>query len=86
MKIQPLYDQIFLTIEQAKLGALSTSSVKTGMEWGIIAELGPDVKNKELKKGDKVFIKAWAVDVINYEEKDYYFTSESRGGLCAIIK
>lgn len=86
LKIQPLGDQIFLEIEQAKLGNLDASSVKTGQEWAVIKALGPDVKSPDLTVGSKVFVKSWAVDVILYEGKDYYFTSEERKGICAIIK
>jgi len=83
--IKPLGDQIMLKIEQASLGALDTSSMKTGVEWGVIEALGPDVQG-DYKVGDKVFCKAWSVDSIFYENKDYYFTSEARKGLCAIVK
>lgn len=86
MKIQPIGDQIFLEMEKANLGALDTSSVKTGMEWAIIKALGKDVQNKELTIGAKVFVKAWSLDSILYEGKDYHFTSEARKGICAIIK
>lgn len=75
-----------LKIEQANLGALDTSSMKTGVEWGVIEAIGPDVQNKDLKVGDKVFCKAWAVDSVLYEGEDHYFTSEARKGICAIIK
>lgn len=84
MKIHPLNDQIYLEIEKAKLGALQTDSIKTGMEWAIVEALGPDVKGP-LKVGDKVFVKAWSVDVISYEGEDYYFTSEERKGIVAKI-
>ena len=86
MKIQPIGDQIFLEIEKANLGSLDTSSVKTGMEWAIIKAVGPDVQNKDLKEGVKVFCKGWAMDIILYEGQDYIFTSEARKGIVAIIK
>lgn len=74
-----------LTIEQANLGALDTSSMKTGVEWGIVSGLGPDVQG-DYKIGDKIFVKAWGVDSILYENEDYYFTSEARKAICAVIK
>ena len=77
---------IFLEMEKANLGSLDTSSVKSAMEWATIKDLGPEVKDKTLKKGDKVFVKAWAIDSILYEGKDYFFTSAERKGICAIIK
>lgn len=86
MKIQPCNDEIFLTIEEAKLGQLDSSSVKTGMEWAVISEIGPEVKSKDLKIGSKIFVKAWSLDIIEYEGKSYVFTSESRKGIKAIIK
>jgi co-chaperonin GroES (HSP10) len=85
-KIVPVGDQIFLNVEEAKLGNLDASSVKTGMEWAVITAIGPDVQDKQLKPGVKVFCKGWAQDVILYEGKSYIFTSESRKGICAILK
>lgn len=85
VKISPLGDQIMLKIEQANLGSLDTSSMKTGVEWGVITGLGEDVKGS-YKVGDKIFCKAWAIDSIFYENEDYYFTSEARKGICAIVK
>lgn len=83
---KPIGDFIFIEIEQAKLGGLDTSSMKTGVEWGIIKKIGPDVQNKDLKVGDKVFVKAWSTDSILYESKEYHFTSEARKGIVAVIK
>lgn len=83
--IQPLGDQIMLKIEQANLGSLDTSSMKTGVEWAVITGLGPDVQGT-YEIGDKIFVKAWSVDSILYENEDYHFTSEARKGVCAIVK
>lgn len=85
MKVIPVGDQIFLDVEEAKLGNLNTSSVKTGKEWGTITAVGPEVMNKDLKPGVKVFCKAWAFDIILCEGEDYIFTSEARKGICAIL-
>lgn len=73
-----------LKIEQANLGSLDTSSMKTGVEWGIVTGLGPDVQG-DYKVGDKIFCKAWAIDSILYENEEYYFTSEARKGICAKV-
>lgn len=83
-KINPVGDIIFLEIEQANVGALATDSIKTGMEWATVKEVGPEVQDKSLK-GKKVFVKGWSVDIIEYEGKPYYFTSEARKGICAVI-
>lgn len=85
MKIKPIGDQIQLEMEQAALGALDTSSVKTGMEWAIIKAIGPDVQSKDLKVGARVFVKAWAIDTILYDNNDYFFTSEARKGIVALV-
>lgn len=86
LNIQPLGDEIFLEIEDAKLGSLNTESMKTGQEWGIITAVGPEVKNKDLKVGTKIFCKGWAMDTILYEGKNYIFVSESRHGIKAILR
>lgn len=85
-KVIPVGDEIFFTMEEAKLGNLDSSSMKTGMEWGLIDSVGPDVKNKDLKPGTRIFVKGWSTDVILYEGKNYIFTSESRHGIKAILK
>jgi co-chaperonin GroES (HSP10) len=59
--------------------------MKTGVEWGTITALGPDVQGP-YKVGDKIFVKAWSVDTILYNNVEYVFTSESRKGICAIVK
>ncbi len=79
-------DEIFLVAEEAKLGSLDASSMKTGQEWGVITALGPDVQNKDLKVGTKIFVKAWSLDIILYEGQNYLFTTESRKGIKAIIQ
>jgi len=83
--IKPLGDQIMLKIEQANLGALDTSSMKTGVEWGIITGIGPDVQGV-YNIGDKVFVKAWGIDTILYENEEYHFVSEERKAMCAIVE
>lgn len=83
--IQPLGDMIMLSMEQAALGALDTSSMKTGVEWAVVLALGPDVKGI-YQPGDKVFVKAWAVDTILYDNVEYVFTSEARKGICAVVR
>jgi len=72
---------VYLEIEDAKLGNLDSSSVKTGQEWGLITALGPDVKDKTLKVGMKVMCKGWGMDSILYDGETYLFTTESRKAL-----
>lgn len=79
--IEPLGDRILLDIKQAKLGAIDASSLKTGVEWAHVIAVGPEVTI--VQPGDLVFVKAWSVDVIQYEGKDYHFTAESLKGICA---
>lgn len=83
--IFPLYDYIQLSIEKAKLGNIDTSSMKTGQEYATILAIGPDVKNKDLKVGDNVFINSWATEIKLYDKKEYFFISEERGGIVAKI-
>lgn len=36
--------------------------------------------------GDHVFVKAWAIDIINYQDKKYYFCNLDTNGVLAIVK
>lgn len=83
-KLRPVGDRILLKVEQANLGSLDTSSMKSAVEWGTIVDMGPDVVGP-YRIGDKVFVKAWSIDSILYEGEDYYFTSESLKGICAVV-
>lgn len=89
MKVIPTGDRIYLgmaTVETVggKTISLDTSSKKTVKEVATVEGIGPDVKTVQV--GDKVMVKAWAVDSITYEKKEYFFVLERSGGICAIIK
>lgn len=84
LKLRPVGDRILLSVEQANLGSLDTSSMKSAVEWGTIVDMGPEVQGP-YKIGDKVFVKAWSLDTILFEGVDYYFTAESLKGICAVV-
>jgi co-chaperonin GroES (HSP10) len=88
MKVKPLGKVIYLkldTVEQigGATVSLDTSSKKTTREFAEVLAVGPDVKT--VKKGDKVFVKGWSVDIIVHDKKEYFFTNEDRDGLCAVV-
>lgn len=83
MKIKPLEGEIQLKIEEAKAGILNTSSRKSVVEYAQVIAVGEGVK--EIKKGDYVFVKSWAIDIINHDEKDYFFISVKTMGVKAIV-
>lgn len=88
MKVKPVGKVIYLkldTVEQVggKVASLDTSSKKTTREFAEVIAVGPLVTT--VKPGDKVFIKAWAIDIINHDKVEHFFTHEDRDGLCAIV-
>lgn len=88
MKIKPIGKVIYLkldTVEQVggKNVSLDTSSKKTTREFAEVLAVGPDVTT--VKVGDKLFVKGWAIDIINHDKKEYFFTSEDRDGICAVV-
>lgn len=83
MKIKPLGNQIYLKIEEAKAGVLNTSSRETAVEYAEVIEVGEGVKS--VKKGDKVFVKAWSIDIINHNDKKYHFVNLDTNGILAIV-
>lgn len=84
MLIQPLDNFIQIKMPEAKAGVLDTSSKVSAVEYAEVIAVGDGVK--KVKKGDKVFVKAWAVDIILYEDKRYYFVNMETNGILAIVK
>ena len=83
MKIKPLTNFVQIGIAEAKAGVLDTSSRHSAVEYAEVLEVGEGVTT--LKKGDFIFVKAWAVDIITYEEKKYYFVNLDTKGIVAIV-
>lgn len=94
MKIQPLGNIIQLEIEEAKAGILDTSSRDSAVEYAkviAIADLADDLAVQAGRKykpevGDYVFVKAWAIDIINHQDKKYYFVNLDTNGVLAVVK
>lgn len=83
MKIKPLPGIIYLEIKEAKAGVLDTSARSTAIEYATISNVGEGVEH--LKKGDNVFVKSWALDVISHEGKKYFFVSDKTHGILATV-
>lgn len=83
-KIYPLEGEVQVKIEKAEVGVLDTSSRRSGVECGEVIAVGKDVT--ELKKGQKIFFKSWALDPVTHDGKDYYFISLMTKGIKAIIE
>lgn len=88
MKIKPIGKVIYLkldTVESVggKNVSLDTSSKKTTREYAKVLAVGPEVT--QCKVGDYVFVKAWAIDIINHDKVEYFFTNEDANGLCAVV-
>jgi co-chaperonin GroES (HSP10) len=82
--IQPFRNKIQLEISEPSAGALDLSSKPTVVEVATVVAIGKDVKGIEV--GDKIMVKGWSLDVINFNNKNYYFTNFDGDGICAIIK
>ncbi len=85
MKIEPLNNIIQIETEEAKAGMLDTSSRASAIEYGKVVGIGPEYKGKA-KKGNMIFFKSWAVDLVTHEGKTYKFINPDTNGILAIIK
>ena len=83
MTIEPLPGIVQLKIDQAKIGVLDTSSRNTAVEFAEIAAKGDGV-NMEI--GDKVFVKAWGVDIVEYNGEKYYFVNVENKSILAVVR
>lgn len=90
MKITPLGNIIQLEIEEAKAGMLDTSSRDSAVEYAKVIAIGDFVVSTKTVNyphvGDHVFVKAWAIDIIDHEGKKYYFVNLDTGGLLAVVR
>ncbi len=102
MNITPLGNTIQLDIKEATAGALDTSSRDSAVEYAEVIAIPQEVVYKtasvgmsttdnikrlnQLKVGDKVFVKAWAIDIVSHEDKKYYFCNLDTNGVLAIVK
>jgi len=84
MKIIPLNNKLQIEIYKPKAGNLDLSSKETATECGTIIAIGDKVKG--FKVGDKILYKAWQIDVISYEGKQYNFIDADGEGICALVK
>ncbi len=87
MKIQPLGNTIQLDIAEASAGALDTSSRDSAVEYAKIVAIGDTTEQTaQLRVGNYVFVKAWAIDIIAHDGKKYYFVNMDTNGVLAIVK
>lgn len=83
-QIHPLPNEIHLKVEGAVAGALDTSSRESAIETGIVISVGEAIT--EIKTGDTVLFKSWAVDIIDFNGVKHYFINKHTGGIKAILK
>lgn len=88
LKIKPLGGNIQLEMEQAKAGALDTSSRESAVEFAKVIAVPNEYfeENYKIKVGDTVFVKSWAIDIITHQDKKYFFLNITSGGLLAVVK
>ena len=84
MQIKPLKGIVYLKIEEAKAGALVTQSYASAVEFAEVLAVGEGVEH--IKKGDNVFVKAWAVDTIMHLDKTYHFVAVESNAILAVVK
>ena len=87
MKIKPFVNQVYIKLNEPKVGALQTTK-DSAIECAEILAIGNLSDNRspgEMKVGDKIFVKAWAIDIISYEDKKYHFINIDSGGILARV-
>ena len=84
MKIQPRPGIVYIKTDVATAGDLITASRDSAVEYAEVLEVGEGVMS--IKKGDMVFVKAWAVDTVTYNDIPYRFVAIDTNGILAIVK
>lgn len=84
-KVVALGRRIQLHIDDPAAGTLDMSSVSAAKEKGKVIGLGNSV-TLDLKVGDTVYFKSWAVDIITDGTDKFYFIDQDTQGICAVVK
>ena len=87
MMITPQPNIIQLRIDKAPAGVLDTSSKESAVECAEVIAVGSAVCDGKdgvhLKVGDRVFVKAWAIDIITHDDQRFYFVDQTSNGILA---
>ena len=75
----PVRNKIQLDVKHATLAGHKTDTIEEVAE---VIAAGPDVK--AFKKGDFLYFKAWACDIISHNGEKHYFISEDSDAICAV--
>ncbi len=84
MIILPCESIVQLKLDPARAGVLDTTSRESAVEYGEVVAVGEGVKG--FAPGDKVFVKSWAIDIIDHEGEKYWFLNVETKGLLARVK
>lgn len=82
--IEPLEGIVYLEMDKGTEGVLDTSSRSSAIECATVISVGSGVN--DIHSGQKVFVKSWAVDTIDYEGEKYHFVNIKTNGILAVIK
>ena len=86
LKIKPWGNKIQLEFPTTKAGAIVMEQGSSIQEMGTVVALGPFAKISPLKKGQKLLVKTWDVDVITVEDQKFYFISDDSRAICAVVE
>lgn len=80
---EPLAGFVQVKMEAVKAGVLDTSSKDSAVEVAEVVAVGRDCH--DLKVGDRIFVKAWAVDNIFHDGEWYRFVHVDTKGILAKV-
>ena len=88
MNIKPFAGKIHIKLDKPSAGGLDLSSKPTAVEYAEVIGVSIwyiDTVKQILKVGDKIFVKAWGIDVITHNGETYYFVDADSKAICATV-
>lgn len=87
-KVKPYRSKLLLSIPETKTGSLVVQQGAQIQEVGTILAMGShlDPKYTELRVGDTIQFKAWAVDIITVDGEKFYYLDADSDAICGIVK
>lgn len=81
--LTPLAGIVYIKTEKVQMGALDGSSRDSAVEYAEVLAVGEGVTS--LKPGDKIFVKSWGCDNIDYKGERHTFVNLETKAILAIL-
>lgn len=87
LKVKPHGRKLLMSIPETKTGSLVVQQGAQIQEIGTVIAVGKEIDPKyyQIKVGDTLHFKAWAVDIITVDGEKFYYLDADSDAICGIV-